>query len=286
MKPPSPTQHGAAPQPPRGFTPPSITAGTGQLTTGTGASKTTTAVTTPISLGSTDSHLVDNETGAVITGGDARFDILEQGTGATITLGNGNDHVTVTGSGATITLGNGNDVIEIGTGHGGPGHGGPGGGHGFGPPPPSSSSSSTAVPVTSDTITLGSGTNMIFLGGSGNTVNLGTGSTTVEATGALNNHFVLASAGGNLTLNGFSTTNGDTLDLTQLLSGVSLASDLSNLGSFIGVATQADAKHAGWTDTVLTITGTAGTGTVTLVNTGSSLTLASLETSSLILPTH
>jgi hypothetical protein len=81
---------------------------------------------------------------------------------------------------------------------------------------------------------------------------------------------------------GFSLSNGDVLDLTQILAGVSLTTDLSNLGGFVALTAQADAYHAGSTDTALSIHGTGGTASVTLLNTGS-ITLGELR-SSLALP--
>ena len=134
-------------------------------------------------------------------------------------------------------------------------------------------------------MTLGNGTNAVFLGGSGNTIYDGSGTDTINGAASGNNTLVVNAAGGTVTVGGFSLTNGDVLNLTSILAGVALTADLSNLGLFVALASETDPHHSSWTDTVLTIKGTGGTATVTLLNTGS-LSLAGLETASLVLPAH
>lgn len=304
-----------------GHTTTSQAAGSGTLTTGTGTTATTTTVITPISLGDGTHRLVDNEVNAVITGGTGNNTITELGTGAVITLGggnnvvydragtatvttgvgnqvielggtgnnvtvgntlggttdttsieagsggatviagNGNINVTASGAGNNITVGTGNDVINLGNYEG------------------NERGVATTAPITADTVHLGNGTNQVFLGGSGNTIYDGTGTDTIKGAAAGNDTFVINVGGGNVNISGFSLTNGDKLDLSSILPGAALAT----LGASVTVASQADALHATWTDTLLTIAGTGGTAHVTLLNTGATpLTLANLSTSSII----
>jgi len=229
----------------------------------------TAAVT--LGNGNDEISLVGNTN--TLVAGNGRDEVTVNGTGNSVTLGNGNNEVALssTGTGNSVTLGNGNNEVTIGAGNdGGCEH--------------HASATPTTVPVTTDTLTLGSGNNHVFLRSSGNTVNEGTGVTTIDASSGINNRFVLA-AGGTSTITGFTLTNGDTLDLTKVLADVSLAHDLSNLSSYVSLTSVVDAKHSAWTDTVLTITNGTASSTVTLLNTGT-ITLANLQTASLVLPTH
>ena len=276
-----------------------ITAGTGdnRITEfGTGAS---------ITLGNGDNSVTDLAGGAIVTtgtgdafinlggtgdtitvgptnGGSHDVTVINAGNGtATVSAGNGNMAINAGGADNTITAGNGIDTINLGRLIPGPRFG-PGCGDMDGS---GTGTSSATIPVTADKVTLGNGTNAVFLGGGGNTIYDGSGTDTINGAAGGNDTFVLNAAGGTATIAGFSLSNGDVLNLTSILAGVSLAADLSNLGSFVAVATETDAKHKSWTDTVLTIKGSGGTATVTLLNTGS-LTLAGLETASLVLPAH
>ena len=278
---------------------PVITAGTGSVTTGHGSGKTVVPITTPIALPAANALLLDNETNAVIAGGNFNDRIYEQGTGATITLGNGNDEVFDTGGTATITLGNGNDRVVVGgngniivVGNGNDRIEAAGSGNritvGNGNDVVAIGvklCQGNVIPVTADTINLGAGNAKLLLGGSGNTVNVGTGTAEIYAPGASNNVFALNAAGGTLEVHGFRLTNGDVLDLTHILAGVSLAHDLSNLGNFIALTSAPDVDNPRCIDTTLTITGSAGVAVVTLDNSGK-LTLAGLEKASLLLPAH
>ena len=261
-----------------------IAAGSGKLINIAGTVKTTTTVTTPILLPAGNNMLLDNEANAVITGGDGNNRITELGTNARITLGNGNDVVIAKGGGATITVGNGNMEIYVGgannvitAGNGDDeirlGAGNKGGAFGHG-----GTASATAT-ITADTLRLGNGPNKVFIGGSGNTIYAGTGTDSFMGADTGNNIFVLNAAGGSQKVGGFSLTNGDKIDLSAILAGSGVTA--ATLGSFVTLATVADAHHASWTDTVLTIAG-GGSDTVTLLHTGT-LTLAGL-TNSLLLP--
>ena len=231
-------------------------------------------VASPISLPNTAGALFDFESNATITGGDSRYAVTEFGSNDSINLGNGNDVVTAIGSGETISLGNGNDVVTVSA-------------------MPSLSSllslfthaGPTVAPITADTISLGSGTDMVFLNGSGNTINLGAGSDSITAmAGAAQNDFVLNAAGGHATITGFSTSNGDTLDLSQILAGLGVGSNPAALSNYVSVSPMVDAKHASWTDSVVSISNGAASAQVTLLNSGT-LTLANLQSASLVLPT-
>lgn len=235
-------------------------AGTATVTTGTGDSI--------IDLGGSGNTITVGDT----AGGTSDRTFIHAGDGnATVTAGNGNMVIEVGGANNTITAGNGNDVIALG--HQCRDMDGPGAAKG-------------TPPVSNDTLYLGNGTNMLFLSGSGNTIHDGTGTDTIVGARAGHDTFVLNAAGGTQTISGFSLTNNDALDLTSILKGVSLASDLSNLGTYVSAASIADATHSAWTDTVVTITGTGGTDTVTLLNTGSVTLAGLLSANSLILPAH
>ena len=191
--------------------------------------------------------------------------------GAHITGGNGNMVVSVNGINNTITLGTGIDVVFTDAGD----------------CRMDDDAAKTTAPVTANTIHLGNGTNHVFLGGgSGNTVTDGTGTDTIVGAHWGNDTFVINAAGGALSVRGFyELSNGDALDLSQILAGEPLAHDLSNLGDFVKVTSVTDPNFPWWTDTKLQITGLGGTANVTLLNTGT-VTLAQLEIKSLILPAH
>lgn len=275
----------------------SVAAGTGLLTTTTPTGSVTTPVVGPITLPTTDSLLIDNEGGVVIAGADANYGIVELGAGATITLGNGNDRIIDNAGTATISLGNGNDVVKVAGGSNvvtvGDGANtievaGAGNtittGNGVNHIELGGSDCAIA-PVTADTLMLGNGANFVEMHTSGNIVNAGTGSAVIDAVGGSNNTFVANMAGGSLTVGGFSLTNGDKLDLTQILVGTTLAPDLSDLSSYVNLTSIVDGNNPAWTDTVLTINGVMGTSTITLLNTGT-VTLGALENSSLVLPLY
>ena len=235
-----------------------------------------------ITLGAGNSEVSGPTGSSTITIGDGRQEVLLTGTGNTITVGNntttgvteilagsGQEHVTagngavyIVGSGSSdvVSVGNGNDTVIETARNGG-----------------------TSVGLTS--VTLGSGTDAVFLGGNGNTVVMGAGVDRIYG-GAGGDSFVVNALGGTDTISNFTLTNADTLNLTQILSGAALAHDLSNLSSFISLSSVIDTKVASGYDTSLTITGTSGTAHVTLLNTGA-ITLANLVgDNSLVLPPH
>ena len=151
----------------------------------------------------------------VITAGSSQFtptvDVVSSsnsfalnGAGAVALRGPGNYTVTGNASGGTLTLGNGNDSINL-----------TGGG---------------------DTITVGAGTSTITALGANNLITAGPGMSFITVDTSAGNKFVTNAAGQGLeTISGF--TSGDVLDLAHTLAGVSIASNLSNLGSYITAVT-------------------------------------------------
>jgi hypothetical protein len=243
-----------------------------------------------ITLGGTANAVTIGDT----TGGRWAASMIDAGAGgAAVVAGNGDVMVIASGAHNTITVGKGDDVIILR---------GPSAGTSLGALQDDAfqrisagdassgdrnhcggTSSSTTAPLTSDIVNLGSGTNMVFLAGSGNTVNAGGGTDTILAFGGSNDKFVLSAAGGSEIISGFTTANGDRLDLSKALAGVKLAPDLSDLGTYVSATSK-----AGWetTSTVLKVTAGGTTEIVTLAN-GGALSLSSLLShNSLILPAH
>ena len=253
------------------------------------------AGTATVVIGTGDQNIMLGGSGNKVTigatnGGTHDVSSIQLGSGnGTLVTGDGNMIIGAGGANNTITVGNGNTFITLGGGD----HGGPFGGFGgrglddgdaigncgtIGSGGTVATPGTVTVPVTSDVLHLGNGTNMVFLGGSGNTIYDGTGTDNIRATSAGNDTFVLNAAGGTQTIGGFSLTNGDTIDASKILTGVTIAADLSNIGNYVTLASVTDAHNAAWTDSVLTIKGAGGTDTLTLVNTGS-VTLAALTKS-------
>lgn len=302
-----------------------VASGSGLLTTGSGAGKTVTTVTSPIALGDGNHKLIDNESNAVITGGNGDNRITELGAGATITLGNGGLTVTDLGGTATVTTGTGDqriilggagNTVTVGATHGGANDvtfiqagignatvmagdgnmviaaggannaitagngndvfllGGNEFGHGEG-----RFHQGGTIPATSDHLNLGNGSNWVFLSGSGNTIADGTGNDTIFGAQGGNDTFVLNAAGGTLTVGGFNLTNGDSIDLSKILAGLPV--DQTTIANYVSLTTQADSRRPSQTDTTLTVTGSGGTDTITLLNTGT-ITLAGLSAHSVV----
>ena len=235
-----------------------------------------------ITLGAGNSEVSGPTGSSTVTIGDGRQEVLLTGAGNIVTVGNntttgtteifagaGLDHVTA-GNGSVYIVGSGNsDVVTVGSGN----------------DTIVETARNGLASVGLNSVTLGLGNDKVFLGGNGNTVVLGAGIDTVYG-GAGGDSFVVNAAGGTDTIGNFTLTNGDALNLTQILAGVSLAHDLSNLGSFVALTSVADASVSSGFDTSLTITGASSTAHVTLLNTGS-VTLTSLVASnSLVLPPH
>jgi Ca2+-binding RTX toxin-like protein len=154
-------------------------------------------------------------TSFVVTAGSSQFtptaDVVSSsntftlnGAGAVALRGAGNYTVTGNASGGTLTLGNGNDSINL-----------TGGGN---------------------TITVGAGNSTITALGTNNLITAGPGMSFITVDTSPGNKFVTNAAGQGLeTISGF--TSGDMIGLSQTLAGVSVASDLSNLGSYITAVT-------------------------------------------------
>jgi Ca2+-binding RTX toxin-like protein len=254
-----------------------------------------------ITLGNGNSTVVETAAGASITVGNGNDRIFDSGGSATVQGGTGDMQVRLAGTGNKVTLagnaggaqdlttvvaGQGSSTVAVGAGNAIAVAGGGGNtislGAGLGAVEVGGSGNTVTTgsgthlvvadgwptAVTKDTINLGAGSNLVFLGGSGNTVNDGSGTDTIVGARAGSDTFVANAAGGTDTIYGFSLTNGDVLDLSQVLAGAGVASDLSNLGSFVTAASVTDAWNSRWTDTVLTVKGAAATATLTLVNSG------------------
>lgn len=229
-----------------------------------------------INLGGTGNSITVGST----NGGTHDVTVINTGTGlATVVAGDGTMTINAGGANNTITVGSGNDTINLGGPMRPPPP--PGGDQMGGLQAPMGFSGTTAgtIQVTADKLTLGNGTNAVFIGGSGNTIYDGSGTDKIVGADTGNNTFVLNANGGTQTIAGFSLTNGDTIDLSSLLAGYTVTA--ANLGTYITLSTATDTHNAAWTDTVLTIRGSS-TDTLTLLNTGT-LTLSGL-TNSLILP--
>jgi hypothetical protein len=233
-----------------------------------------------ITVGNGNSEISGPQGSSTVTTGTGHQDIFLTGTNNVITVGDntttsvteifagtGSDHVTagagpvyIVGSGSsdTIVVGNGNDTI-VETAHG-------------------------ATTVGINSVTLGNGNDAVFLGGTGNSVVLGSGADRVVG-GTGHDTFVVNAAGGTDTISNFSLTNGDTLDLTKILSTATLAHDLSNLGSFVTLTSVVDTAVSTGLDTKLTITG-GGSASVTLLNSGPMALTDLVSHSSLVLPPH
>ena len=163
---------------------------------------------------------VNTATGAstsfVVTAGSSQFtptanvvsssnSFALNGAGAVALRGPGNYTVTGNASGGTLTLGNGNDSINL-----------TGGG---------------------DTITVGAGNSTITALGANNLITAGLGMSFITVDTSAGNKFVTNAAGQGLeTISGF--TSGDVLDLSHTLAGLNVASNLSNLGSYVTTVTQ------------------------------------------------
>ena len=143
------------------------------------------------------------------------------------------------------------------------------------------SGGSLTIPITSDHVvapfdqTLSSG----FLHGAG--VSLG-GDQTDAGTGTI----YLVSAGSTEDLN-FSLAAGDKLDLSQILAGAPLSSDLTNIGRFVQVIGHGpnDPGFGAGTKTVLEISGPNGSSIVNLESSGR-LNLHDLLKNNTFLPPH
>ena len=98
----------------------------------------------------------------------------------------------------------------------------------------------------------------------------------MEHGGTIEGHRTMAAGSGTL----ITGRGSSRLGVSQVLSDASAG--LTNIGNHVSLTTRADAHHAAWTDTVLTVAGSGGTDTVTLLNSGS-ITLANLAKDSMVL---
>ena len=137
---------------------------------------------------------------ATVTGGNGNFVVLAGGYGNLVTLGNGNNDVFTSPAGSNPSLPNG-----------------------------------SAAPAEQGlaVVTTGSGNDTIILGGFGNTVNAGGGMNFIGGGLGLNT-FVLASQGFD-EIAGFSTTNGDTLNVAAALQAAGWNFAPATLGNYLKV---------------------------------------------------
>ena len=141
------------------------------------------------------------------------------------------------------------------------------------------------IAATSATINLGAGSTA-NLTGSNNTVTLAANTGIILGnaagigfiTGSLGSQTVQASAGAQL-LGGFSAAQGDQIDLRQILAGIPLAHNLSNLGAYVS-------DSASGSNTVLAISGPNGSDTVFLAGVGALSLQDLINSNALALPPH
>lgn len=299
------------------------------------ASSSSTATGTTSSTGSTTSYLQSANASSTATSsqvtltgwgetasrGDGTYSVTGSGSGGTITLGSGNQTVNLTGSMNHLTLGDGNssitmagnsnvivagsgvDTINMGDSYGMVSIAGAASGTtsitatGYGVSVTETGPGNMNVSGLTGAakVTLGDGSQIVFLGGSGNSVTVGAGNSTIQGGigqdtvtagagnssisvtgynnvlqagagnstlngGSGNDTFVLNAVGkGTDTINGFSTTNSDVIDLTKALGGLGIKADLSNLGSYL------TAKTSGGNTTLMVDTAGRHGGTVQAV---------------------
>jgi len=212
-----------------------------------------------------------------------------QATGDTITTGNGNDTISVAGSSNTITTGAGTSVIHAGTNNATVTIGATASGTsvvtatGYLAHVTATGNGNVNVSITVSgtvdgaVISLQNGNDTINVGGTGNTITVGTGTSVINAGtgyetvhagggadtitvsgqynlldagagmnflngGSGNDTFMLNAAGQGLdTITGFHTTMHDILDLSRTLAGLPLSATLSNIGLYVSTKTQGTA---------------------------------------------
>ncbi|WP_158931347.1 calcium-binding protein [Acidisphaera sp. S103] len=156
----------------------------------------------------------------VHAGSTTGTDYINAGIGnATVTGGNGNFVVLAGGYSDVVTLGNGNDDVFTSP-------------AGSNPSVPTGSTAPAEQGLA--VVTTGSGNDTIILGGYDNTVNAGSGMNFIGGALGLNT-FVLASSGFD-EIAGFSTTNGDTLNVAAALQAAGWNLAPATLGNYLKVA--------------------------------------------------
>jgi hypothetical protein len=161
------------------------------------------------------------------------------GAGQQLVGGSGNYTVSGSASGSSILLGAGDQTVSLTGG--------------------------------ADTIVVGDGGSTISALGGGNMIRAGAGMNFITTDGSSGNVFYVDGAGqGTTTINGFNTV-GDVLDLTSALSGLAIAADLSNLGTYV-TASVAAGNTTLWIDP----TGGSATPAAFVVLNGISATLPQL----------
>jgi beta-glucanase (GH16 family) len=199
-----------------------------------------TAATIPAST-----DLVVTGWGMNLWRGDGNYTVTGNGSGASVTLGNGNQVVNLTGSQSnSVVLGNGNSIVTM-----------------------SGSYNKITAGNGDDTIQLSGSSNVVSVGSGTSTIVGGSGHATITAAGGGQGDTITVSGWSNLVdigpglnfintngnnsgsgydtlrlngagqgldrITGFTPWNGDVLDLSRTLAGLNVATDLSNLGTFV-----------------------------------------------------
>jgi hypothetical protein len=242
---------------------------------GSADSVTVTGTSTAVWIGgngTTASNANDDQInlaqGGVVTEFDnSRVDVF--GSGVTVNAGNA-DLLGVTGSADVVTITGSATAVWIG-------------GNG-----------QTASTANTDQITLTQGgvvtefaNSRVTLSGNGVNVNLGinddlgviTGSGTIGFISSAQDQLEMVASAGSQTVTGFNMAHGDQIDLSQLLSGVSLAPDLSNLASYISLSSNGP-------DTILSLGGYGGSDSVVLAGVSGQTLQSLVNGSAFILPPH
>jgi hypothetical protein len=193
-----------------------------------------TPVISPIALSGNNQILVDNEPNAQIFGGFGTYVVTELQPGALIAMSGGSQIIRDFGGSATIN----------------------------GSPFGASRFIVTSPAITNDTLSLGAGHNVVFLGGTrGTSIFEHGGADHVWGAVHGDNTFSLGPTGGFLTIGRFTLTTGNVLDLSR----IAPQATESNVSNFVTLKTIGSGPLA---NTLLTVAGSSGVEHVTLYHTG------------------
>ena len=173
----------------------------------------------------TEAPIIENGSGVSLTEGSGNFTVTGNASNSSLALGAGNQTVSLTGSGDTVTVGGGNSTISVGSG-----------------------ANVQATGGLLDTTT-------ITATGGGNQLDVFSGMAFLNSDGSAGNIFFLEGPNQGLTtVTGFSMNNTDALDLANTVAGLGVASNLSNLGTYVTTSTSGG-------NTTLLVDPTGGHGT-------------------------
>jgi hypothetical protein len=187
-------------------------------------------------------------------------DVCTAGANSTVNL-SGNFGIGTIGDSSTIAATGSNDTLNLS------------GNHDIGT---AVSKATVNVIGNYDTVTVGDH-DTVTLGGTNDT--LWMGDAAIAFITGTDETIAIKSTGGNQTISGFSLSQRDHFDLSQILAGVGLKDDLSNLSKFVAVSSIAQ-------DTILTISGASGTDTMTLHGVGALSLAQFVANASLVMPLH